>query len=111
MTEQFSETDHWKLLVAANRFLTGADVLHRSQEYRSSRVLITIEVLLKANLVGAGLALDEMKKKHGHDIAALLVHDLNRLLRDEAASEARKVSQADGRWQDRFDDDPVVKLS
>jgi hypothetical protein len=122
LTEEFSETDHWKLLAATKRFLTGADVLRRSAEYQSSRVLFTpilhltahgIEVLLKANLVGAGLPLDEVRKKYGHDIAALWAHGLNRLLRDEAASEARKVwqaAQADGRWQDRFDDDPVKLL-
>lgn len=122
MTEEFSETDHWRLLATAKRFLTGADVLRRSAEYQSSRILFTpvlhlaahgIEVLLKANLVGAGLTLDEVRKKYGHDIAALWAHDLNRLLRDEAASEARKVwqtAQADGRWQDRFGDDPVNLL-
>lgn len=122
MTEEFYKTDHWKLLATAKRFLTGADVLRRSSEYQSSSVLFTpvlhltahgIEVLLKANLVGAGLTLDEVRKKHGHNIATLWAHDLNQLLRDEAASEARKVwqsAQAEGRWQDRFDDDPVKLL-
>lgn len=122
MTEEFYETDHWKLLATAKRFRTGADVLRRSAEYQSSKVLFTpvlhltahgIEVLLKANLVGAGLSLDEVRKKHGHDIAALWAHDLNRLLRDEAASEARKIwqsAQTDERWQDRFDDEPVKLL-
>lgn len=122
MTEQFSDTDHWKLLATAKRFLTAADVLRRSEEYQSSRVLFTpvlhltahgIEVLLKANLLGAGLTLDDVKKKYGHSIAALWADDLNQLLRDEAASEARKVwqnAQADGKWPDRFDDDPVALL-
>lgn len=122
LTEEFYETDHWKLLATAKRFLTGADVLRRSAEYESSKVLFTpvlhllahgIEVLLKANLIGAGLTLDEVRKKYGHDIAALWAHDLNRVLRDEAASEARKVwqsAQAEGRWQDRFDDNPVKLL-
>lgn len=122
MTKEFYETNHWKLLATAKRFLSGADVLRRSAEYQSSKVLFTpvlhlaahgIEVLLKANLVGAGLSLDEVRKKHGHDIAALWSHDLNRLLRDEAASEARKVWQsakADGRWQDRFEGDPAKLL-
>lgn len=122
MTEEFSETDHWKLLATAKRFLSAADVLRRSEEYRTSRVLFTpvlhltahgIEVLLKANLVGAGLTLDDVRKKYGHSIAALWAHDLNQPLRDEAASEARKVwhrAQTDGNWLDRFDGDPVTLL-
>ena len=122
MTEEFSESDHWKLLAAAKRFLSAADVLRRSEDYQTSRVLFTpvlhltahgIEVLLKANLVGAGLTLQDVRKKYGHDIATLWAHDLNQRLRDEAASEARKVwqqAQADGKWQDRFDNDPVDLL-
>src|SRR5690606_2581507 len=102
LIEEFSETDHWKLLATAKRFLHGADVLRRSEEYETSRVLFTpvlhltahgIEVLLKANLVGSGLTLDDMRKKFGHNIAALWAHDLNQLLRDEAISEVRKVWQ------------------
>lgn len=122
MTEEFSETDHWKLLATSKRFLSAADVLRRSEEYQTSRVLFTpvlhltahgIEVLLKANLVGAGLTLDDVRKKYGHSIAALWAHDLNQLLRDEAASEARKAwqhAQTDGKWSDRFDGHPVALL-
>lgn len=122
LTEEFGETDHWKLLATAKRFLSAADIIRRSEEYRTSRVLFTpvlhltahgIEVLLKANLVGAGLTLDDVRKKYGHDIAALWAHDLNQLLRAEAASEARRAwqqAQSDGGWQDRFDNDPVNLL-
>ena len=122
MTEEFSETDHWKLLATAKRFLSAADVLRRSEEYQTSRVLFTpvlhltahgIEVLLKANLVGAGLSLGDVRKKYGHNIAALWAHDLNQPLREEAASEARKVwqqAQADGNWPDRFNGEPVALL-
>ncbi|MGV1110456.1 hypothetical protein ACTAYL_19820, partial [Xanthomonas translucens pv. undulosa] len=70
-------------------------------------------VLLKANLVGAGLSLGDVRKKYGHNIAALWAHDLNQPLRDEAASEARKVwqqAQADGNWPDRFNGEPVALL-
>lgn len=122
MTEEFHETDHRKLLATAKRYLSGADVLRRSEDYQTSRVLFTpvlhltahgMEVLLKANLVGAGLTLDDLRKKYGHNIGALWAHDLNRLLREEAASVARKIwqqAQSAGQWQDQFDEDPAALL-
>lgn len=123
MTEDFSETDHWKLLATAKRFLSAADVLRQSEEYKSSRLLFTpvlhllahgIEVLLKGNLVGSGLTLDEVKRKYGHNIATLWSDGLNQLLRKEAISEARKAweqAQTEDKWPDRFDGDPATLLN
>lgn len=121
MQEKFFETDHWKLLATAKRYLAAANLLRRSDEYKTSNVLLTpvlhltahgLEVLLKANLVGAGLTVEAVKD-FGHDISSLWEHDLNRLLRDEALSEAQKAwcqAQASGSWPDTFDADAQAML-
>ena len=121
-TINFYETDHCKLLVVANRFLLAANVLRHSSEYKNTKVLFKptlhltahgIEVLLKANLVGSGFALEDIRKQYGHEICGLWDHDKNRLLRGEAFVEARKAweqAQGGSSWQDTFNSDPEQLL-
>lgn len=123
MTKDFSDTDHGKLLASAKGFLKAADVLRRSEEYKKSQILFAptlhltahgIEVLLKANLVGAGLTLGEVKNKYGHSILKLWQHGSNQRLRDMAANEAKiawQQAQVDGSWPDCFKGDPVILLN
>jgi hypothetical protein len=123
VANDFGDTDHWKLLAAAKRFLFGADVLRRSDQYSASSLLFTptlhltahgIEVLLKANLVGSGLALDDVRRTHRHDVWSLWKHNTNRLLRDEVFSAARTAwdpAKSDPLWQDNFSEDPDQLLA
>jgi hypothetical protein len=123
MADDFFQTDHCKLLAAAKRFLYSADVLRRSEDYKSNRILFTptlhliahgIEVLLKANLVGSGLHLSDLRSQYGHDICALWNHNGNWLLRRQVFSEARRAwdNAANGPdWQDSFEDNPESLLA
>jgi len=119
---EFIETDHWKLLATAKRFLLAADVLRRSDEYKRSKIPVTptlhltahgIKMLLKANLIGFGLTLGDLRRAYGHDIWSLWNHNANHALRDEACSMARMAwsrAQNDPSWSDSFDGQPEKLL-
>jgi len=106
------------MLTKALGFFNAADILRRSKEYEKSKILFApvlhllahgVEVQLKANLIGAGLSLDETRKTYGHNILALWECAGNELLRDRALKEAEvawqraKMSRA---WPDQFTEDP-----
>lgn len=106
------------MLFTAYQFLRAADVLKRSEEYQILFKPVLhlaahgIEVLLKANLVGAGLTLKDVKG-YGHKISKLWNDSRNQLLRDKALSEAEKVWQeakTDEKWADEFGEDPKKLL-
>lgn len=103
--------------VMAKRYMMAANTLLHSPEYTASRALHVptlhltgqgIEVLLKANLIGAGLTIGEVKKI-GHNLWALWIHDCNEMLRAHTRIEARGVweeAKAQPQYSDTFSEDP-----
>lgn len=85
--------------VIAKRYMMAANTLLHSPEYAASRALHVptlhltgqgIEVLLKANLIGAGLTTADVKNV-GHNLWALWTHNCNEILRAHTLIEARRV--------------------
>jgi hypothetical protein len=101
----------------AKRYMMAANTLLHSPEYAASRALHVptlhltgqgIEVLLKANLIGAGLTTAEVKKI-GHNLWALWVHDGNEMLRAHTLIEGRGVweqAKAKPQYADSFTENP-----
>jgi len=118
LTKDFQETDHWKVLSKAHGFLSAADVLRCSEEYGKSRILFSpalhllahgVELQLKANLIGGGRTLNELRKTYGHNVWALWECNGNQLFRATALREAEVAWQraiGSGKWPDQFSEDP-----
>ncbi|GLK84028.1 hypothetical protein [Ancylobacter defluvii] len=121
-SQDYNETDHVRWLGTATRYLTAAKVLVDTQDYASSRMVhlpalhLTahgIELLLKANLIGAGWTVDDVRKRFGHFLLPLWRAQENEKLRIETRCAARLVHEeaaASARWACEFSGDPGLLL-
>jgi hypothetical protein len=107
--------------IIAKRYMMAANTLLNSAEYASSLALHVpalhltghgIEVLLKANLISAGLTTAEVKKI-SHNLWDLWTHDRNITLRALSLIEARakwEQAKAQRKFLDDFKEDPEELL-
>lgn len=107
----FSETDQFRWLATSSRYFSAARVLVGSHQFTRNRALFLpilqltahgTELLLKGNLIGAGLSPDEVRKNFGHDLMLLWRAADNLRLRSAvmlAAREARSDAESDNRWR------------
>lgn len=122
-TNYFS-SDEGQLLTGAHSYFCASKQLRRSALWKSDAKLIQrptlhllchgTELLLKANLIRAGLSIAQVRKSFGHDLERLWDTqenvDLKQAL-NRAAENVWRRAERSGRWdEDDFSDDPKAVL-